>query len=130
VIIFLSGVFNLFNIVYKVVVFHEPVGQVTSIIQLFFDIAFSIILLLVQKNHKSSKLTIAFELSKSLETTFSQYFVGKVETLTSNFFSQESPFNFTSKSYFQSWGIFVIFNFKFAEYLSLSNIDLYSAFVK
>jgi hypothetical protein len=73
-------------IVYKVVVLPEPVGQVTRINQFFLLSAFSKILFVVQKNPKSSKSTRALEASSTLQTIFSPYFVGIVETLTSIFF--------------------------------------------
>jgi hypothetical protein len=59
--------------------------------------AFSRILLEVQKNHNSSKSIIDFFESSILQTAFSQYGVGKVETLTSILF-QSSHF----REYFQS----------------------------
>ncbi|MDP2396647.1 MAG: hypothetical protein Q8S84_04370 [bacterium] len=87
---------------------------------MFFLIAFSIILLVVQKNHNLSKSTMELVLSRILHTTFSFVPTGSVDTLTS--ISLES----ITSEYFQSCGIFVIFNFNADEYLSLSKTGLYS----
>jgi hypothetical protein len=74
----------------------------------------------VQKKPKSSKSIIALLASSILETIFSQYLVGKVETLTSIFLC--SNFN----SYFQSCGTLEIFSFNLEAYFNLSKIYLYS----
>jgi len=58
--------------------------------------AFSSILLVVQKNQRSSKSIIAFLASRILHTIFSQYGVGRVETLTSILLSEKSREYFPS----------------------------------
>jgi hypothetical protein len=83
--IFDSRGLKLFNIQNNVVVFHEPVGHAIRIIQyLLFRVSLTIFTF-TSISHKASTLVKESSCFNILITTFSQYFVGRVENLTSIF---------------------------------------------
>jgi hypothetical protein len=82
--IFIFSVDISFNNLCKIVVFHEPVGQVINIIPFSECIAFRSCFSILGGKLESFIVKVLKSCLNSLKTTFSQLLVGNVLTLISN----------------------------------------------